>query len=197
MKASEVIQVLKSSIAATRGSGADQVSLADLDAYTERLEETAMQTPEGTAAGDAAMEAYRADLAAWISSRQQRHELDLQMLRAVITTGQSGLKSSVLINGGAAVALLGFIGGIWPKVESPSILEALATSLIHFVFGVLSAAVATGFTYLSQAGYANEFGRSSRFIGRAGHIIAVLGVLCAYVLFGRGAWLAYLAVGNG
>lgn len=197
MKASEVLQVLKSSIAVTKESGADQVSLVDLEAYVERLEETAKQTPEGAAAGDAAMEAYRADLTAWISSRQQRHEYDLEMLRAVITTGQSGLKSSLLINGGAAVALLAFIGGLWPKVESQSIIEALATSLAHFVFGVLSAAVATGFTYFSQAGYGNEFGRASHSIGRVGHICAVLGVFAAYVLFGRGAWLTYVAVSGG
>jgi len=61
MKSSEVIQALKSSIEATKESGAKHVSIEDLEAYSLKLEETVKKTPDDVAAGEAAMEAYKAD----------------------------------------------------------------------------------------------------------------------------------------
>ena len=59
----------------------------------------------------------------------------------------------------------------------------LPEAMLHFVGGVPSAAVAAGATYLSQAGYAGEFGTASKAPGRIGHTLSILGVLVAYVLF--------------
>lgn len=197
MKASEVVDILKSSVAASKESGVENISLCDLDAYAEKLAETVTQTPEDVAAGEAAMERYRADLNELISTRQQQHEHNLEMLRAVITVGQSALKSALLINGGAAVALLALVGKIWSSNGLKPAMGALATAVLFYVFGVLSAAVAAGATYISQAGYADEFGSLSYAIGRVGHVFAVLGVVGAYVLFGSGSWLAFSAIAGG
>ncbi|MHB1092334.1 hypothetical protein [Thiobacillus sp.] len=152
------------------------------------------KTPADVAAGEAAMEAYRADLSLWVSSRQQNHEHNLEMLRATITTGQSALKSALLINGGAAVALLAFLGSVWSSDKIGEVPSEINPALLLYVFGVLSAAVAAGATYLSQAGYGNEFGKASRYVGYIGHVLAVLGVLGSYVLFGRASWLAFLGM---
>lgn len=197
MKSSEVIQALKSSIASTRSAGVQSVSLDDLETYASLLEETASKTPDDVAAGAAAMEAYKADLNSWISSRQQSHEFNLEMLRATIATGQAALKSALLINGGASVAMLAFIGNVWEKSSSQSLLKILPVSLAFYVFGVLVAAVASGFTYISQAGYGEEFGKASQPIGMMGHILAVLSVLISYSFFGWESWLAYTAMCNG
>jgi len=197
MKASEVIQVLKGSIVASKEAGVESVSLADLEAYATRLEKAAAGTPDDVAAGEAAMEKFRTDLTEWISFRQRQHEHNLEMLRSVITVGQSALKSALLINAGAAVALLAFVGKVWSTDPTEPDLKSLATALLHYVSGVLSAAVAAGTTYFSQAGYGGEFGAASMSIGRVGHVLAILGVVGAYILFGRGSWLAFLAVGGG
>ena len=197
MKASEVVDILKSSIAATRESGVDTVSLSDLEAYAHKLSETASETPEDVAVGEAAMERYRAEHDVWISSRQQLHEHNLEMLRSVITVGQLALKSALLINGGAAIALLALVGQVWSSNDGKLALGSLATALLYYVFGVLSAAVAAGTTYISQAGYAGEFGSASLFIGRLGHVATLLGVIGAYVLFSRGSWIAFMAIVGG
>ncbi|TDX29081.1 hypothetical protein DFO67_108125 [Modicisalibacter xianhensis] len=194
MKSSEVVHVLRGSIAATKEKGVEQVSIADLEAYAERLEEVVEKTPENVAVGDAAMEAYRADLTAGISSSQQQHEYNLEMLRSVITVGQFALKSSLLINGGAAVALLAFIGNIWKAPGSGPSISLLATAMLHYVAGVLSSAMASGATYFSQAGYGGEFGTISTTAGRIGHFLAVIFVFWAYFLFGRGSWLSFSAL---
>lgn len=198
MKSSEVIQAFKSAINATKKAGVKSISIADLEEYSQRLEDDVKKTPDHVAAGDAAMEAYKADLNSWLSSRQQSHENNLEMLRATITTGQMALKSALLINGGASVAMLAFTGNVWGKENTlPCLVELLAFSLALFVFGVLSAAVAAGFTYLSQAGYAGEFGKVSNKIGSVAHIITVIAVITSYVLFAKGSLLAFSAIGSG
>jgi hypothetical protein len=196
MKSTEVVEVLRGAVANTKAAGVKQVSIADLEAFSARLVETVARTPADAAAGDAAMEAYRAELSAWVSSRQQDHEHNLEMLRATITTGQSALKSALLINGGAAAALLAFIGSAWSSNTIAEALPDISAALLLYVFGVLAAAVAAGATYLSQAGYGNEFGKASRCVGYIGHVLAVVGVLASYILFGWASWLAYLGIAS-
>ncbi|MDP1573204.1 MAG: hypothetical protein Q8K35_07550 [Thiobacillus sp.] len=196
MKSTEVIDTLRGAIASTKETGVKQVSIADLEAFAARLAETVARTPPDVAAGEAAMEAYRADLSAWVSSRQQHHEHNLEMLRATITTGQSALKSALLINGGAAVALLAFIGSIWTSSNAEKALTEISLALLLYVFGVLSAATAAGLTYFSQAGFGHEFGKASRPVGHIGRWLAVFGVLVSYVLFGSGSWLAFASLGG-
>lgn len=78
------------------------------------------------------------------------HESNLEMFRSTIQAGQQTLRSVILINGGAAVALLAFTGHSLvnkiPGIELPEI----AWSLSGFVTGVLAGGLATGFTYLTQ-----------------------------------------------
>jgi len=198
MKASEILQAIKSTITTSKNDGVQHISVESLEAYIARLEEMSKRTPDDVAAGEAAMEAYKADLNSWVASRQQQHEFNLEMLRATITTGQTALKSSLLINGGAAVAMLAFVGNLIGRKEShQGLLNFIPESLVCFVFGVLSAAIAAGCSYFSQAGYGGEFGKASRKIGVIGHLVAVIAVVASYVLFGRGAWLAYISIGNG
>ena len=194
MKASEVLEILKDAVAVAREAGVSHVAVENLETFAEDLERTAAESPEGVSAGDASMETYKAKLAALGNSLQQEHESNLEMLRAVITTGQSALKSALLINGGAAVATLAFVGHVWSTPGTSSILPGLTYGLSLFVWGVLSAACAAGATYLSQAGYGGEFGAQSQRVGRVGHGLAVIGVVGAYVLFGLAAWQTYVAV---
>ncbi len=194
MKASEVLKVLNEEISEARQAGVTQVSLDSLEALVSDLSQTASSSPDGVAAGDAAMEAYKAQWALHGSSLQQVHESNLEMLRATITAAQSALKSAVLINGGAAVAVLAFISNAWGKPGTESVLPGLAYGLSLFVWGVLSAACATGATYFSQAGFGQEFGRHSQAIGLVSRGLAILSGVGSYVLFGCAAWQTYVSI---
>lgn len=197
MKSSEVIQVLKESVATTKAKGVEHVPIENLEAFADELQDVVKKTPDDVAAGEAAMEEYRAHLTTWASSSQYQYDKSLEMLRAVITVGQSALKSALLINGGAAVALLAFIGKIWGQVDTQPVLGVLSVALNCYVFGVLSAAMACGATYFSQAGYSDEFGRASHRVGVVGHVAAVVFVFGGYALFGTGSWIAFKAIGLG
>ena len=95
-----------------------------------------------------------------------------------------------------------FYRGTWKALRAHTAnmdtLVALGTSAAYglslFVWGVLTAACAAGATYLSQAGFGNEFGRHSQRIGAIGRGLAIVGVVAAYVLFGFGAWRAYVSL---
>lgn len=195
MKSSEVIEVFNSSIATTKAKGIEHVPIENLEAFAKELNDLVEKTPDDVAAGEASLEEYRAHLSAWVSSSQQAHEMRLEMLRAVITVGQSALKSALLINGGASVAMLAFIGRIWGSTGAQPTVDALTVSLLSYVFGVLSSAMAAGATYFSQAGYAGEFGGISGKVGRAGHVAAVIFVFGGYYLFARGSFFAFNAIG--
>ena len=47
------------------------------------------------------------------------------------------VKSMMLINGGAIVALLAFIGNIWPIEAEQSVFTSLITALEYFLYGLL------------------------------------------------------------
>lgn len=118
---------------------------------------------------------------------QQQHSLE--MLRSVFAYGQAALKSAILINGGAAVALLAFIGNIWAKGIVPEAVSSITSAIICFSAGVLAAAFATGTTYLTQYCYSEDHDRT----GVTFHIVTILIVLSSYYLFARGSYESYLA----
>ena len=51
------------------------------------------------------IEKYKADLQNWIEANKSGQETQLEVFRSVISSGQSAIKSSFLLNGGAAVRL--------------------------------------------------------------------------------------------
>jgi hypothetical protein len=59
------------------------------------------------------------------------------------------MRTAVLINGGAAVSVLAFIGHFVTQGRSIAQIADVASSLISFAWGVVAAGVAMGFTYFS------------------------------------------------
>jgi len=118
---------------------------------------------------------------------QQQHSLEL--LRSVIAYGQAALKSAILINGGAAAALLAFIGNIWAKGIVPQAVSSITNAIIFFSSGVLASAFGTGTTYLTQYCYSEEWNKSAKLF----HILTIIVVLFSYFLFAMGAYASYEA----
>jgi hypothetical protein len=66
---------------------------------------------------------------------------------------QAAIKILLVLNGGAAVALLAFAGGLSTKF-SPAQLEPLIRTLMWFVWGAVMSGIAEAFAYLCQYFYA-------------------------------------------
>ncbi len=101
----------------------------------------------------------------------------------------------MLINGGAAVALLAFIGHVWTPHGSP-LLKAIAGTLIWFVIGVLLDAISAACFYFTQWSYATSDDSGDKYFIAAVifHVSAVLLVLTSYGTFAYGTFLVYCAL---
>jgi hypothetical protein len=71
-----------------------------------------------------------------------------QVNEAAIKTGESTFQACLLINGGAAVSVLAFIGGLASKdLIGVSQLAAIADSLVSFAWGVVAAVAGMALSY--------------------------------------------------
>ena len=106
---------------------------------------------------------------------------------AVISLAQTALKSSILINGGAAIAILALMGNTWSE---NSITADLAESLLFFSIGVLLAVISSGAAYLSQILFLRVFGEEDKTTegrGKKLQLISIILVIVSYILFTFGA----------
>lgn len=188
MLVGEVIAAFRTQIAAASGQGVTEVSLDSLSALVDVIEKQSQESPDGVEGREARMEQYRAELASWHAHAQRDHEADMQMLSATIETAVLAIKSALLINGGAAVAFLAFLGGVWPRLVSSSVKVALAEALACFTWGVLLTGLAAVMAYFSQAGFGGEFGKGKpgKITGHIGRWVGAGAVIASFVLFGLG-----------
>jgi hypothetical protein len=77
-------------------------------------------------------------------------ERTFEAVRAGNASGREALRAITLINGGAAVAMLAFIGHLASTSANPTIIINFAKPLRLFVIGTLLSVVASGVTYLAQ-----------------------------------------------
>ncbi len=103
---------------------------------------------------------------------------------AVISFAQTALKVPILINGGAAIAILALIGNTWSK---NSITTNLAGSLLFFSIGVLVAAIGSGAAYIAQL----FFLRGKEGSAGGWQLTAIVFVIISYILFMFSVWWAY------
>ncbi|MPY76557.1 MAG: hypothetical protein GEU87_20150 [Alphaproteobacteria bacterium] len=86
-----------------------------------------------------------------LAERVHDQELDFMYRanEAAVTAGNHVMRALVIINGGAAVAMLAFIGHLISadKIKFMAKLAELTSPLIWFASGVASAAVGIGFAY--------------------------------------------------
>lgn len=100
----------------------------------------------------------------------------IEMFRATIAAGQTAMKSAILINGGAAVATLAFVGSL---VQHRTLVRSFGVVLPCFALGALFGAVGTGFAYLAACKYAHEDARS----GHWRNNLAIFFTILSYVGF--------------
>jgi len=107
----------------------------------------------------------------------------IEMFKSVLDAGKEALNALLLINGGAVVAILGFLGNAFSKEKfSPQLGLDLTYPLACFGAGVLAGAAAYGVRYFSQACFASEWGKA----GTTLSVLAIVVGICGYVAFGLG-----------
>lgn len=115
--------------------------------------------------------------------------MEKEMFQAVIAFGQATIRNLILINGGACVAMLALIGGIFDKAEA--LARSLSSALLFFGGGVLLGALAAGASYISQSCYYYDEDNKRGDIWRWGCI--GIGV-ASYVAFAGGCLVTFMLI---
>jgi len=178
MDTKQAINQIRAALDGVSKSGVQSVQISALLTYLSELERNA----------PLATEAVKFQHESNLAFYKSQHETNLEMFRSVIGAGKTAVSTCILINGGAAVTLLAFIGNIYSKSQAAvSIPKGLTTALAAFSFAVLLAGIAAGIGYLAQ----RDFHRNSQ---KQENIFNRIGIGCvavAYFLFGVGVVAAY------
>jgi len=85
-------------------------------------------------------------------AHDQEADFGIRANEAAVNSGAIAMRAMLLINGGAAVAMLAFIGSLVTaqKGDYSSTLTDLVSPLIWFAWGVASAAACAGLAYITN-----------------------------------------------
>ena len=174
---------MKDMIEDIKAKGTAAIYCDSLIAFLNEVEKTPEEEPSPMQ-----FEKYKAELQNWIEINKRNHDGQLELFRSVITSGQAAIKSSFLLNGGAAVAMLAFIGHLaqFKAAKVPT----FSTCLLPFAFGVLAIAVTSGLTYLSQWMYASTSPRQ-RMMGFGLNVLCIFLGCSSYGFFAWGLFDTY------
>ncbi|SLN29528.1 hypothetical protein [Ruegeria meonggei] len=131
-------------------------------------------------------------------AQHQRNFEEFQMINEkAIDTSNIVLKSALLINGGAAVAVLGFVASIVKdNGDLTALLEGVAFALMYFAWGVAASVIALALAYLTHYSMLailnkrteGKSDRLSRIANVSSHVLAFLATVSAIGLFVLGAY---------
>jgi hypothetical protein len=189
LETEELIRQIRADVRAVRDQGQQVIDATALDSYLGELEETASLTRDEQAwAHESQIEDFKARHQSNLAHYGAQNQAALEMLRTLVAVGQAALRTPMLINGGAAVAILGFLRNAWTKNLPSAVLKTLPSALLLFTAGVLAAALASGFAHLAQqavTSHREQIAKRLRWL-----VIAL--VLVSYLLFCYGGWEAYV-----
>ena len=113
----------------------------------------------------------------------------IETYKSLITLSIEGFKFAALANGGAAVALLAYLGNVAGKgASAPDMRCAMAA----FLAGLAACGLAMLFAYLTQLKLLNESRNGERPKLSHGWLLwsAIVLFVCSLVFFGVGSWQA-------
>ena len=174
------IELIRNALNGVSKSGVQFVQISALLTYLSDLERNA----------PLATEAVKFQHESNLAFYKSQQEADLEMFRSVVGAGKTAVTICILVNGGAAVALLTLIGNMYAKSQDVLLIKpSMLIALVVFSAAVLSAAVASGTSYLTQYCFHHKWQRS----GFGFQTASILLIIMSYVLFGIGVVAAYHA----
>jgi len=176
---------LKETIEKLKADGVEAINSTNLITYLDEVIRS--PNPETDQAN---LERYRAELQLWVEENKKIHSWDLEGFKSVISAGQNALKTAFLMNGGATVAMLAFVGKL--SEDHVAKIPVFSTAMVCFVIGVLLVTISSGATYLSQWFYF----KPEKWQKNAGFWLNMVAILCglsSYGLFIAGTMKSYKA----
>ncbi len=193
MKASDLIKDLRLKLEGVKAAGSTGVNVKALEDYLAAAEPAALAT-ENQADPAAVADADRR-FEVWKTQASMQHAGAVELFKSALESGQTALRFLLAINGGAAIALLAFLGNVATKDPSKVVrvsVQDVNVAMAVFVIGVGLSAASAAFRYLTQFAAAAQW---RMWMGLAFNIVAVVVGLASLAAFFVGGALAYRAFG--
>ena len=196
MNSNQIINIIRGDVLAVKALGKETIRIEALEKYLDQLDRSMEMDADRTksehraALVQLAIAQYGATTQHTLAQSDAVAKQNNEMLKAVVDSGKEALNSLVLVNGGAVVALLGFMGAMIAKGLPSTLGLRLAHAIVYFGSGVLTGAVGFGTRYMSQHLYAGEHEKS----GFAFTIVAMMLGVAGYSFFAVGFYNACSAL---
>ncbi|MDR6447500.1 hypothetical protein J2794_003616 [Paraburkholderia terricola] len=198
MKTSDALKLIKGAVDDVESKGQTHIATANLKTLLDEMLNDAQKVEAGAVVKTD--EQIAREVEVWKTQVTATASTATEMLKATTEAGQTALKSAILINGGAAVTILAFIGNAvtkWKFEPGSPLLTAVGFALFTFVIGTGLAGASTAFRYLSQFSYGTAFDTSDNRWRSRGHwasFIAVTLGSASFAAFFIGGYQAFRAI---
>lgn len=202
MSRANTFEAIRKGVTGYGDKGNEVVSVDALLKYLDALEAEMGEADEMTVSKEEALEqlrfkfenqqleyGWKKDFA--LAEYSWKKDWSLEMFKSVIAAGQNSMRAAMLMHGGAALALLAFIGNLAVNSETLSLVPGFGGILPWFLGGLLLVVSAYGTTYLAQNYFSDE-GKED--VGKRWNIVSCALVILSYLAFIVGCWLGYLAL---
>lgn len=184
-------QELRNVLSNIKRSGKSTISIDWLEKYLSTVSGEIAQrqtTDQQQAAYIAAKEKFEHEQCIWEVTAPLENAQNLEMFISVIESGGSTLRAGMITNGGAAIALLAFLGNtLATGADSVSLdVAQLSCAMLIFFIGTSVAAFAYGLRYITQYCYYVKCTWA-----RTPHRIAFVVGMAPFLCFMLGGWAAY------
>ncbi|HGL5978090.1 TPA: hypothetical protein ACKFKV_003869 [Klebsiella oxytoca] len=189
MNSSELLALIKKDVSDVKQNDAETILVDNLLNYLSEIDVT--EQPEDNAL---TLEGIKHQNSTQLELFKIENNFQMESFKAAISIGANACRTFLIMNGGAAIALLAFLGNIWNKSSSTEAASAIATALVLFCMGVVLAGVCAGFSYISQSLFvSSELGnkKSQLYWGRAINLMACISGAGSIFIFAYGSFSAY------
>ncbi|KVM79246.1 hypothetical protein WJ60_04605 [Burkholderia ubonensis] len=198
MKPSDAVQLVKAAVSNAATAGAVSIPVANLNSYLDGLIKSLKESEAG--GQQKSDEQIKHELEVWKTQTSTDLAFGVELLKGTIEAGQTALRSAIAINGGAAVAMLAFVGNAVTKWQTGGpLLSKVGAAMLVFVLSAGFGATATGFRYLAQFWYSESRyagAKKERMLrcGGVANVVSILLGVASFAGFFAGGVLAYRAI---
>lgn len=202
MSRAQTFKTIRKGITDYRDKGNTVVEVDKLLQYLDGLEAEMGEADKMSVSKEEALERLRAQFAnqqleyGWKKDFELAHynwekDSSLEMFKSTIAAGQNSMRAAMLMHGGAALALVAFIGNLAVNPETLPLVPDFGGILPWFLGGLLLVVLAYGTTYLTQ-NFLSEDAKEQ--VGKRWNRVSCALVIGSYLTFIAGCWLGYLAL---
>jgi hypothetical protein len=173
-----VIDYIRSELQKAENNGAQNIPLKSMLSLLSEIE-LGLATPKN---------AVKFQKESELAQTRTEQDANKEMFRTVIDSGKTALTTCILINGGAAIALMSFLSNAYGKNSMGTPVPAsMGYALLTFAIAVFLAGATSGLTYLAQCQFHQRNYSKGKLYNGTGIFFVALG----YALFAIGITLAY------